>query len=68
VTLKQAETNLTLSWPLASAGFTLQSRTNLTLGNWMDVPSPVPQIAGSNWQVMLPRPGDNTSVFYRLSK
>jgi glucuronoarabinoxylan endo-1,4-beta-xylanase len=60
--------NLTLSWPLASTGFTLQSCTNLALGTWVDVPSPVPQVVGSNWLVTLPRPVDNSSVFYRLSK
>lgn len=26
-------TNFTLTWPLASAGYTLQSRTNLSFGN-----------------------------------
>jgi fibronectin type 3 domain-containing protein len=68
VSLTLAETNLTLSWPLASTGFTLQSRTNLVLGNWGNVTSPVPQIVGTNWQVTLPQAVDNSSVFYRLSK
>jgi glucuronoarabinoxylan endo-1,4-beta-xylanase len=61
-------TNLTISWPLADAGFTLQSRTNLTQGNWMDVTSPAPQIVSSQWQVTLPVSGNIPSVYYRLSK
>jgi enterochelin esterase-like enzyme/fibronectin type 3 domain-containing protein len=60
-------TNLTISWPLANAGFTLQSSTNLTLGNWMNVTSPAPQIVGNQWQVALPQ-ATNGSAFYRLSK
>jgi hypothetical protein len=53
---------------VASAGFTLQSRTNLTLGDWMDVTLPAPQIVGSNWQVALPSSGNTPSTFYRLLK
>jgi poly(hydroxyalkanoate) depolymerase family esterase len=60
--------NLTLSWPLASAGYTLQSRTNLVLGDWMNVTSLAPQIIGSQWQVTLPPPGDAVPAFYRLVK
>jgi regulation of enolase protein 1 (concanavalin A-like superfamily) len=59
--------NLTLSWPLASAGFTVQSRTNLTAGNWENVTSPAPQIVGDQWQVTLPSSTDGAS-FYRLTK
>jgi O-glycosyl hydrolase/regulation of enolase protein 1 (concanavalin A-like superfamily) len=66
--ISRAGTNLILSWPLASAGFTLQSRTNLASGSWVNVTSPPPQIVGSNWQVLLPQPADTSSVFYRLSK
>jgi hypothetical protein len=60
--------NLTLTWPLASAGFTLQSRTNLVLGNWVNVASPTPQIVGGQWQITLPRSGNVGSTFYRLVK
>ena len=58
--------NLTLSWPLASAGFTLMSRTNLTVGYWTPVVSPVPQIIGGQWQIILPATG--TSQYYQLQK
>jgi len=66
VSLTPAETNLTLSWPQASAGFTVQSRTNLVLGNWVNVTSPAPQMVGSQWQVTLPSTNAGP-VFYRLS-
>jgi hypothetical protein len=61
-------TNLTLTWPLASAGFTLQLRTNLLFGDWTNVTSPNPQIVGGQWQVTLPAPSNADSIFYRLSK
>ena len=56
--------SLTLSWPLASAGFTLMSRTNLISGIWAPVASPAPQIAGNQWQVTLPITGN--AQFFRL--
>jgi hypothetical protein len=61
-------TSLTLSWPLASAGFTVQSRTNLVLGNWATVTSPAPQISGGQWQVVLPVSANVGAAFYRLAK
>jgi alpha-L-arabinofuranosidase len=58
--------NLTLSWPLASAGFTLWSRTNLTSGEWTVVASPAPQIVGGQWQVIVSIFG--SAQYYRLQK
>ena len=60
--------NLTMSWPLANAGFTLQFCTDLMLGNWLNVTSPAPQIVGGQWQMALPLSGNGNSAFYRLSK
>jgi hypothetical protein len=60
--------NLVLTWPLASAGFALQSCTNLGLGDWVNVTSPTPQIIGGQWQVTLPAPSSADSTFYRLAK
>ena len=60
-------TNLTLSWSLPSAGFRLQSRTNLIWGDWQDVTIPAPEMVGSQWQVTVPL-SDAGSVFYRLTK
>jgi hypothetical protein len=57
--------NLTMSWPVASAGYTLQSCTNLAPANWEAVSSPAPQIVGTNYQVTLP--ATNTAQFFRLS-
>ena len=61
-------TNLTLTWPQTNTGFTVQSCTNLTLGNWLNVTSPAPQIVGTTWQVILAPSGNVPSVFYRLAK
>ena len=62
-------TNLTVSWPLANAGFTVQSRTNLVLGDWMDVTSPGPaNVSNLWWQLALPPATNAGSVFYRLIK
>jgi hypothetical protein len=56
-----------LTWPLSSTGFTLQSRTNLVLGIWVNA-SPAPQIVGDQWQVALPVSASADSTFFRLSK
>jgi hypothetical protein len=62
------DTDLTMTWPLENAGFTVQTRTNLALGNWVNIASPVPQIVGSQWQITLPRPPGVDVNFYRLAK
>jgi len=68
INLVAAPANVTLTWPLASAGFTVQSRTNLVQGNWIKVPSPAPQIIGGQWQVTLPVTANTPATFYRLLK
>ncbi len=68
ISFDPAASNLILTWPLGSAGFTVHSKTNLALGNWANVPSPAPQIIGGQWQVTLPVPADTNSIFYRLMK
>ena len=60
--------NLTLSWPLACAGYTLQVRTNLAVGDWVNVTSPAPQIVDGQWKLVLPQSGNTPSTFYRLVK
>jgi hypothetical protein len=67
MSLAMVVTNLTVSWPQTNPGFTVQYCTNLTLGNWLNVTSPAPQILGGQWQVTLPQP-TNSSTFYRLVK
>jgi hypothetical protein len=64
MSVAQSGSNLVLSWPLAAAGFTLQSSSSLTSGAWMPVPAP--QIVGSSWQVTVPKSG--SAQFYRLSR
>lgn len=68
LSLATSANNLTLSWPLASAGYVVQSRTNLMLGNWLNVPTPAPQIIGGQWQVTLPVSPTAPATFYRLFK
>lgn len=62
----EAGGNLTLSWPLGGAGFALQSRTNLTLGEWAGAGTAAPQIVGDRWEVVVPISG--YTRFYRLQK
>lgn len=59
--------NVTLTWPLANAGYAVQYRTNLVSGDWLNLTSPAPQIVGTNWQTTLP-PVTNDAIFYRLVK
>jgi hypothetical protein len=61
-------TSLTLSWPVASPDYTVQARTNLVLGSWINVTSPVPQIVNSQWQMPLPPPTNAGPMFYQLVK
>jgi hypothetical protein len=57
--------SLSLSWPVASAGYTVLTTTNLAAGNWI-VAVVTPQIVGGQWQVVLPITGN--AQFYRLQK
>ena len=55
--------NLTLSWPAAASGFTLQSRASLTSGSWTAV-TPAAALVGNQWQVTVPR--TSGTQFFRL--
>jgi glucuronoarabinoxylan endo-1,4-beta-xylanase len=68
ISFTNTESNLTLTWPLACAGFAVQSSTNLVPGSWTMITSPVPQIVGGQWQIALPRATNADATFYRLSK
>jgi hypothetical protein len=68
ISIAPTAANLTLTWPLASAGFTLQSCTNLGFGGWVNVTSPAMQIIGGQCQVTLPTSSSANSTFYRLVK
>lgn len=68
LSLNLTATTLTLSWPETSTGYTLQSRTNLLLGNWGNVTTPAPQIVSGQWRVTLPRTSGAGETYYRLAK
>ena len=68
INITATSADITLRWPLASAGFTVQSRTNLAEGDWANITSPAPQIVGDQWQVTFPATPGALSKFYRLVK
>jgi hypothetical protein len=68
ISIGPAAGNLVLTWPLTFAGFSLQSRTDLDVGGWVNVTSPAPQIIGGQWQVTLPALRSADTTFYRLVK
>jgi hypothetical protein len=57
---------LTLSWPLAASGYTLLSKTNLSLGAWHPADTPAPQPNGGQWQLTLPM--TRTAEYFRLQR
>ena len=54
-----------LTWPFPSAGYGLQSTTNLSTGVWPSVAAPVMFTNGQN---RVTQPTTNISTFYRLRK
>jgi hypothetical protein len=57
--------NLTLSWPLGSAGYTVLTTTNLVSGIWTTA-AVTPQIVSGQWQVSPPLGGG--IQYFRLQK
>ena len=57
--------NLTLSWPLASAGWSVSTTTNLAAGNWTTL-STSPQIVGDQWQATVSIVG--SQQYFRLQR
>jgi glucuronoarabinoxylan endo-1,4-beta-xylanase len=66
--ISQAGPGFMFSWPVGSAGFTLESATNLESGNWTAVTSAVPQMSNGQWSVTLPSLTNSDPTFYRLAK
>jgi len=63
LTVSQTAGNITLSWPVAAAGFSVQSRAALGTGNWTTLTN-APTLSGSTWRVTLPEA--NSAQFFRL--
>ncbi len=63
LTVSAASGSITLSWPVASAGFAVQSTTDLSTHKWTTLTN-APTLSGSQWQVTLPKSG--ADQFFRL--
>jgi hypothetical protein len=63
MTVTKGAGNVVLSWPVAAAGFSVQSRTNLTSGSWVTLTN-APALSGTSWQLSLPSTG--SAQFFRL--
>ena len=66
VSISDSGGSLSLSWPLASAGYNVLTTTNLSEGNWM-VADTSPEIVAGKWQFFIPvtNSGDQ---FFRLQR
>jgi len=60
--------NLILSWPLAGAGFGVQSRPGLDEGTWTAENAAQLQIVDGQWQVILALTNNAGPAFFRLAK
>jgi hypothetical protein len=56
--------NVTLRWPLASAGFSVQTKSSLVGGTWVTLTNAPTLVGNTNWQVTLPASGG--AQFLRL--
>ncbi|MGA2685512.1 MAG: alpha-L-arabinofuranosidase C-terminal domain-containing protein [Verrucomicrobiota bacterium] len=66
VRVSPAGANVTLSWPLAAAGFTMMTSTNLASGVWTPFTGATQQIVGGQWQLTVPVSGG--TEFFRLEE
>jgi hypothetical protein len=62
--INQLAQTSTLTWPVAAAGFSLQTSSNLPLGPWVTLTNAPTLIGNTNWQIALPVSG--TQKYYRL--
>lgn len=58
--------DMLIGWPASSAGYVVQSRTNLVDGEWIDDPSATPQLDNGQWRVTVPVTNDVR--FYQLRR
>ncbi|PYJ59327.1 MAG: hypothetical protein DME24_13305 [Verrucomicrobia bacterium] len=61
----RSNSNLTLSWPLPSAGFVLESTTNVSSTNWQRV---IEMPTTNSGRLELTAPFDQQGRFFRLRK
>ena len=60
----QSGGNSVISWPLAAAGFSLQTSSNLSSGSWVTLTNAPIMVGNTNWQITVPASGGQQ--FYRL--
>jgi hypothetical protein len=65
LSIRPSGTNLTLSWPLPSAGFVLQQSVDLTSTNWANVTNSVTPT--NYWNQVTVAPPASGNAFYRLA-
>jgi len=65
VKIEVDKTNVFLTWPGVNVGYRLQYRTNLTQGQWQDLPAVEPTLRQEKWNVTLPL-SNHDSIFYRI--
>jgi len=53
-----------LSWPLANAGFSVQSSSSLSGANWLTVTNAPVLVGNTNWEITLP--ASSQAQFFRL--
>jgi hypothetical protein len=61
-TVAHSANSVTLSWPVAAAGFSVLAKPTLT-STWTTVTN-APTLVGNNWQVIIPT--SNSAQFFRL--
>ena len=66
VTISASGGSLSLSWPLASAGYTVLTTTNVSSGNWV-VAGASPEIISGKWQFSMPVTNSDDQ-FFRLQR
>jgi hypothetical protein len=59
-------TAVSIAWPSAATGFTLESTTDLTVPQTWTPINQVPTVVGDKYYILLPTPEDET--FYRLTR
>jgi thiol-disulfide isomerase/thioredoxin len=63
--IAQQNGSVTLSWPGTEFGYLVESKTNLSSGNWLPVSAPIQM---TNGQHAISIPADGSRQFFRLNK